>query len=94
MNSRKKLALYLGMCAVAGIVVLAFSACAHAPAAAKKATCQNAPQWYATDAHAKPVAGIYVCFRDDNTLVWQSKPLTPEEVQALTPPVKNKNKSK
>ena len=66
-----------------------FAGCAHAPrttAAAQSAPCQSAPQWILNDPAGKPVDAVYICFGSKGELLYATKPLTPAQVAALTPP--------
>jgi len=71
------------LAAVAAVAVL-FSACATAPAP-KKFVCQDKPQWLTNDEKGVPSAAIYICFREDGVLIFQSRPLTADEIKSLTP---------
>lgn len=65
------------------------SVCAVAkapPPPPKKFVCQTTPQWYTTDDKGNPSAAILVCFAEDHTLVWQSRPVTPEEAVRMVQP--------
>ena len=71
------------LAAVAAVAVL-FSACAG-PKVAQKFVCQDKPQWLTNDEKGTPSAAIYICFREDGVLVYQSRPLTADEIKSLTP---------
>ena len=70
------------LAAVAAVAVL-FSACATAPTP-KKFVCQDKPQWTTNDEKGTPSAAIYLCFREDGVLIYQSRALTADEIKAMT----------
>lgn len=84
--ARKKTFLFLGICSVASAVVFLICGCASVPKAPKTLACQTAPQWFANDAQGKPASAVFVCFGEDHRLLWNSRPLTLDELQKLTAP--------
>ncbi len=77
------------------VLIVAFmAACAGAAPKPKTLACQTAPQWYTSDANGRPAVAVFVCFRDDGSLTYTSRPLTAEEVAAMiAPEPKPKHKS-
>lgn len=52
--------------------------------------CQTQPQWFVSDVHGQPSNAIYVCFRDNHSLTWESRPLSSEEILKMSQGAKAK----
>ncbi len=63
------------------------SACATAPTTPRRFSCQTTAQWFTNDAKGVPALAVYICFQDDGHLIYQARPLTAEEIKAMTTPV-------
>ncbi len=79
--------------AVLAAVPLALTGCAGANHK-KAVACHSQPQWFTSNEKGEPVAAVFVCFAEDNTLKWQARPITADEVKALTPPAPVVKKAK
>ena len=62
------------------------AACASVPQKPKTLACQSAPQWFTNDAQGRPAGAVFVCFGEEHQLLWNSRPLTLDELQKLTAP--------
>lgn len=69
------------------LAAAALAACATAPAKPPKAlACQTSPQWITNNAQGRPSNAVFVCFGEEHQLLWNSRPLTLDELQKLTAP--------